>query len=75
MPKTTNSVIADLIQARKEKGISQFGMALRLGVTPARIAAIEHSDNIEVKIDQRIAKELDCNIIVIRGPQWEETKK
>lgn len=75
MPKTTNSVIADLIQARKEKGISQFGMALRLGVTPARIAAIEHSDNIELKTAQRIAKELDCHIIVIRGPQWEETKK
>lgn len=75
MSKTMNSIIIDLIKARKEKGISQFGMALRLGVTPTRIAAIEHSDNIELKTAQRIAKELDCEIIVVRGPKWQETKE
>jgi len=75
MSKTTNSVIADLIQARKEKGMTQTELALRLGMKQQRIAAIENSDNIRLKTAQQIAKELDCHIILIRGPQWEETKK
>ena len=75
MSKIVNNIIADLAKARREKGISQFGLALKLGVTPSWIASLERAENANLKTVQKVAKELGCEIVVVRGPEWQEMKK
>ncbi len=52
----------EILRLRREKGLTQIGLAQKIGVTQQEISRVENGDNCSLSTLHRIAKALDNDI-------------
>jgi len=55
----------EILRLRREKGLTQIGLAQKIGVTQQEISRVENGDNCSLSTLHRISKALDYDIEII----------
>lgn len=55
----------EILRLRKEAGLTQIGLAQKIGVTQQEISRVENGDNCSLSTLHRIAKALDHDIEIV----------
>lgn len=69
-----NNILADMALARRAKGYTQAELSKKVGITDRRLSVIERSKDAKLSTVIKILKELDCFLIVLRGPNFAKKK-
>lgn len=69
-----NSILRDVAWVRRAKGYTQAELSKKVGISDRRLSVIERSKDAKLSTVVKILKALDCDLIVIKGPNFEKGK-
>jgi len=69
-----NHILGDIAMARRAKGYTQAELGKKVGLSVNRIYAIEGSKDVKLSTAIKLLKALDCNLVVVKGPDFEKGK-